>query len=113
MWWHIYPISRAVTRTLNTIVKLAKDLLEYERTDICLLQYLGTAVQNVEYSITAQLTSLANKNTKFEKLNLFILTAAQPEDSFKPKTRRSEIYFAKEEPDNDTDSDEKSENLFD
>ena len=105
--------SRAVTRTVNAILKLAKDLPESERTDTCLLQYLRIAVQNVEFAKTAQLTSLADKNTTFEKLNLSILTAAQLEDSFKPKIRRSDIYFAEEERNNDTDSDGKSEDLFD
>ena len=36
--------SRAVTRTVNTILKLAKDLPESERTDTCLLQYLRKSV---------------------------------------------------------------------
>ena len=105
--------SRAVTRTVNTILKLAKDLPESERTDACLLQYIRIVVQKVEFAKTAQLTSLADKNKMFEKLNLSILTAAQLEDRFKTKTRRSDVYFSEEESNSDTDSDGKSEDLFD
>ena len=76
---------RAVTRTVNTILKLAKDLPPYEGTDNCLLPYLRMAVQNVEFSKTARLTSIADKNTTFEELNLSNLTAAQLDDSFKKK----------------------------
>ena len=105
--------SRAVIRTINTILKLCMDLPESERTDTCVFQYLRKAVQNVEFAKTAEVTSLSHKHTTSEKLNLSILTAIQLEYSFEPKTRRSGIYFSNEESDNDTNFDEKIEDLFD
>ena len=99
--------SRAATRSVNAILKLTKNLPESERTDTFLLQYLYMAVQHFEFAKTAQSTSLADKNTTFGKLNLSILTVAQLEDIFKPKTRRSDFYFAEEECNNDTDSKER------
>ena len=80
---------------MNTILKLAKDLPPYEHTFICLLHYLQLAVQNVDFPKTAHLTSLAHKKTTFGKLNLFILTAAQLEGSFKANKSRLYIYFSK------------------
>ena len=104
--------SRAVTRIVNTILKLAKDLPESERTETCLLEYLRVAVQNLEFTKTAQPSSLAGKYTTFEKLTLSIITAAQIEDSFKPKTKRSEIYFTEKGSTESTDSDQETEDLF-
>ena len=105
--------SRAVTRTVSKILKLAKDLPESERTDTFLLQYFSTAVQNVEFARTAQITLLADKNTTIERLNLSILTDAQLEDNFKLKIWSYEIHLVKQESDDDSDYDEDSEDLFD
>ena len=105
--------SKAGTRTMNTILKSAKNFSQYELEDTCLLQYLRMVVQNVEFAKTVQFISFADKNTTFEKLKLSILIATKLEDSFNPKTRRSEIYFAKKDSDDDSDSDENSEDLLD
>ena len=83
------------------------------RTDTCLLHHLCITVQNVEFANTTQLTSLADNNTTFEKLDLSILTAAQLADIFKQKIGSSDIYFAEKESNNNYDSDGKSEDLFD
>ena len=62
--------SRAVTRTINTIQKLAKDLPQPARTDVCLLQYPRIAMQDAKFPKTTQLKSLADRSSSFEKLNL-------------------------------------------
>lgn len=105
--------SRAITRTINTILKLAQELLQPERTDTCLLQYLHVAVQDAEFAKTAQLISLADRNISFEKLNLSILTAAQLEDNSKTKTRNSVIHLTEKKSDNSIDFDQENEELFD
>ena len=45
-------------------------------------------------------------------MNLSILTAAELEDTFQAKTRLSQIYFAKNESSDSTDSDQETEDLF-
>ena len=59
------------------------------------IEYLRVAEQNVEFAKTAKLTSLANEYASFEKLDLSILTAAQLEDSYKPKAKPSEVFYGK------------------
>ena len=53
--------TRAVTRTVNNILKLTKDLPPYERADTCLHQCPRMAIHNVEFVKTAQLTFLADE----------------------------------------------------
>ena len=84
--------SRAFIRTVNTTLKLVEDFHEEEMTDACLFQYPRSAIPEVEFLKTAQQASLSHKNSKFDKLNLSILTAAQFEDNFKNFTKKSISY---------------------
>lgn len=72
--------SRAVTKTVDKIVKLAKDLPESERSETHLLSFLRMAIRGVGYTKFAQIT-LSDEDTSFDDLSLAIQTAAQVEDS--------------------------------
>lgn len=72
---------RAVTRAINRILSLAKDLPEDERTDKYLLQYLRTAIQGATFTKIAQLASLESNSASFDSLSHSVQTAAQVEDS--------------------------------
>eukprot|EP00171_Calliarthron_tuberculosum_P016681 IDg16681t1 len=85
--------ARAVTRTANKIISLAKDLPSQEKNDVTLLQYLRMAIQGVDFTKVAQLSSLQTKESTFDTLRLSVQTASQVEDSYANKTKKSNVLL--------------------
>ncbi len=90
-----------------------KNLPQEERTDTSLLQYLRSAIQDVEFAKTAQLASLTDKHPSFNKLHLSILTVAQHEDNLKTQTKKSTIYNNELDSDKDGCTNNNNEQVFD
>lgn len=84
--------SRAVTRTVDTILRLSKDLPENERSDLSLLQYLRSAFKGVEFAKSALLNSIQEKDATFANLSTLVLHAAQIEDNYSSQSKFSNVY---------------------